>query len=131
MRLPRSTLNPNRIFLFLFGCIGVRSLFVYIAKKIDRKHLPKLGLLALIPVLGWLNIYFFNPRNTGPEVFGERIWWNQLRIVHALTYICFAIFAFQQKWFSYMPLLFDVVFGLLSWTIYHRYTLKQSIQMFI
>ena len=33
----------KRFALFLFGCIGVRSLFVYIAKTSNVQYLPYLG----------------------------------------------------------------------------------------
>ena len=109
----------KRIFLFLFGCIIVRLIFVHIAKNINAQHLPYLGALALIPVMGWLYIYFIGSRDTGPEVFGGTIWWNELRPIHAALYSLFALYAFQMKSYSYVPLLFDTLFGLASFVIYH------------
>ena len=109
----------KRIFLFLFGCIGLRTLFVYVAKNINSKYLPYLGYLALLPVIGWLYIYFIGSRPTGPEVFGGEIWWNELRVVHAALYILFAVYAIQKKPFSWMPLFGDVVFGLIAFILYH------------
>ena len=47
----------KRFLLFLIGCIGVRSLFVVIAKNIDIKYLQYLGFLALLPALGFAYIY--------------------------------------------------------------------------
>ena len=108
------------ILLFLIGCIGLRTLFVYIAKNIDNKYLPALGLLALIPVIGWLYIYFIQPRDTGFEVLGGKIWWQELRIPHAMLYALFAFYAFQKKSYSWMPLAVDVVFGLTAWYLHHR-----------
>jgi hypothetical protein len=110
----------KRIFLFLFGCIGLRTLFVYVAKNIDKKYLPQLGYLALIPVIGWLYIYFVGSRNSGPEVFGGKIWWNELRVPHAMLYTLFAIYAIQKKSFSWIPLLIDVLLGLTAFTVYHK-----------
>ena len=44
--------NLQKIFLmFLIGCIGLRSLFVIIAKYINTKYLKYLGYLALIPAI--------------------------------------------------------------------------------
>jgi hypothetical protein len=109
------------VLLFLIGCIGIRFLFVFIAKYINPVYLPYLGVLALLPVLGWGYIYFISPRNTGPEVFGGKIWWNQLRPVHMAFYLLFALFAIQKLTFAYLPLLADVIFGLISFIIYHYY----------
>lgn len=113
------TTYQKRILLFLFGCIGLRSFFVYLAKNINKQYLPYLGYLALIPVVGWLYIYFIGSRNTGPEVFGGEIWWNQLRVPHAMLYTLFAVYAIQKKNYAWLPLLVDVLFGLGSFTIYH------------
>ena len=63
----------QRIVLFLVGCIGIRSLFVIIAKYINASY------LALLPAIGFMYIYLTGSRKTGPETFGEKIWWNNLR----------------------------------------------------
>ena len=80
----------QRLLMFLFGCIGVRSLFFIIAKYIDPKYLKYLGYLALLPATGFLYIFLTGSRKTGPEVFGEKIWWNDLRPLHSLLYFLFA-----------------------------------------
>ena len=59
----------KRFALFLFGCIGVRSLFVYIAKTTNVQYLPYLGYLALLPAIGFSYIYLTGTRQTGAEVF--------------------------------------------------------------
>lgn len=109
----------KRFLLFLIGCIGVRTLFVVMAKYASQKQLFYMGALALLPALGFIIIYFTGIRSTGAEVFGEKIWWNDLRIVHAMLYILFAIYAFQNKWFAWVPLGVDVVIGLTAFIIYH------------
>ena len=109
----------KRFLLFIFGCISIRLLFLYIAKTIDNSYLPILGLLALIPAIGFFYIFFTNSRDTGPEVFGEKIWWNDLRIVHGLLYLIFAILAITRQSYAWIPLLIDVSIGLLSFLYFH------------
>ena len=111
----------KRYLMFLLGCIPTRLGFALLAKYIPTKYLPYLGILALIPAAGFLYIYFFNKRKTGAEVFGSKIWWNPLRIVHAFIYITFAIYAIQKKDYAYIPLIFDVIIGLISFLIYHNF----------
>ena len=48
----------KRFFGFLLACIPLRLLFVYIAKNISIGYLPYLGLVAVIPAIGFLIIYF-------------------------------------------------------------------------
>ena len=110
----------NRIILFLVGCIGLRTVFTLLAKYINTEYLPYLGYIALLPVLGWAYIYFIHPRDTGPEVFGGKIWWNELRPIHAMLYGLFAIYAIQKKSFAYLPLAVDTLFGLISFLTYHK-----------
>lgn len=110
----------NRILLFLFGCILIRLLLVYIAKTINKDYLPYLGILALFVAVGFIWIYLGDYRKTGLEVFGGKIWWNNLRPVHASLYILFALFALKKYKYSWVPLLVDVIVGLLSFTLYHN-----------
>ena len=109
--------NNNRLLLFIFGCIGVRSLLAYIAKIININYLPYLGYLAIIPVIGWLYIYFTGSRTTGPEVFGDKIWWNNLRPIHAILYGLFAWSAINKNNNSYIYLVIDVIVGLTAFIL--------------
>jgi len=109
----------ERILLFLIGCIGVRSLFVVIAKYINPNYLKYLGYLALLPAIGFIYIYLTGTRKTGGETFGEKIWWNDLRPIHAILYFLFAYNAIMGNKQSWIYLLIDVLFGLLSFTVHH------------
>jgi hypothetical protein len=109
----------QRILLFLIGCIGIRFLFVVIAKYIDIKYLPYLGYLALLPTIGFLYIFLTGSRKTGPETFGNKIWWNNLRPIHATLYFLFAYNAIIGNKQAWIYLLADVVFGLISFLVHH------------
>jgi hypothetical protein len=112
-------MNITQLLLFLIGCIGMRSLFVYIAYSISNTYLPYLGYLGLLPAIGFIIIYMFDLRKTGPEVFGERIWWNDLRPVHAAMYMLFSISAINKKSYAWTFLLADVTIGLISFLVHH------------
>ncbi len=109
----------KRFLLFLFGCIGTRSLFVIIAKNISINYLPYLGYLALLPAIGFMYIFLTGSRKTGGEVFGDRIWWNNLRPIHALLYALFAYNAILGRRSAWKFLLYDVLFGLTAFLYYH------------
>ena len=109
----------KRFLLFLIGCIGMRSLFVYIARATPDKYLPYLGYLAILPAIGFMTIYITGSRKTGAEVFGSKIWWNQIRPIHALLYGLFAYYAINKSNIAWWYLLIDVIFGLLSFLTYH------------
>ncbi len=109
----------KRFLLFLVGCIGVRSLLVYVSKNASMKNLQLLGYAALLPALGFAYIFLTNSRKTGGEVFGDKIWWNSLRPVHALLYALFAYFAIMKNKNAWKILALDLVIGLSSFVIYH------------
>jgi hypothetical protein len=109
----------QRVLLFLIGCIGVRFLFVIIAMYISTKYLKYLGYLALLPAIGFMYIYLTGSRKTGPEVFGEKIWWNDLRPIHSILYFLFAYNAIIGNKNAWIYLLVDVLFGLMSFLIHH------------
>ena len=109
----------QRFLMFLIGCVGIRSLFVIIAKYINTKYLKYLGYLALVPAIGFMYIYLTGSRKTGAEVFGEKIWWNNLRPIHSILYFLFAYNAIIGNKQSWIYLLVDVLFGLISFLIHH------------
>ena len=109
----------KRFVMFLVGCIGVRALLVIIAKYINIQYLKYLGYLALVPAIGFMYIFISGTRNTGAEVFGGKIWWNNLRPIHSILYFLFAYNAIMGNRDAWIFLLVDVLFGLTSFLIYH------------
>ncbi len=109
----------KRFLLFLIGCIGIRTLFVLIAKTASAYYLPILGYLALLPAIGFVYIYLTGSRQTGAEVLGEKIWWNNLRPLHAALYFLFAYNAINGNKMAYQYLMYDVVIGLGAFLAFH------------
>ena len=112
-------IEQKRLALFLFGCIGTRLLFVYVAKESGVQVLKYLGYLALLPAIGFMYIFLTGSRKTGAEVFGEKIWWNNLRPLHSLLYFIFSYNAIMGNKQSWVYLLADVTIGLTAWLVHH------------
>lgn len=109
-----------RFWLFLLGCIGSRSTFTAIAAYVPCSWLRVLGVLALLPVGGWFYLIFFGRRDTGLEVFGDRIWWVGLRPIHMLLWGFFAYLALGLCHpMAWVVLAVDTVLGLLSFLVHH------------
>jgi hypothetical protein len=113
----------KRYLLFLIGCIGLRTGLVVVAKNINKQYLPYASIPALLIGFGFLYIYFTGSRKTGGEVFGEKIWWNDIRPVHATLYLTFAYLAFVKSNVAYVPLLIDVIIGLTAFLNHHFFKL--------
>ena len=109
----------KRFLAFLFACIPARLLIAWIAKKVSNNYLPYLGLLALLPATGFLYIYLSGMRKTGGETFGQKIWWNNLRPIHAFMFYLFAYLAITKNKKAYLVLFTDAMLGLVSFLIYH------------
>jgi hypothetical protein len=112
-------MDLRRFLIFIIGCIGFRAALVYAAAKLSMTHLKYMGYLALLPVIGFFYIYLTGARATGPEVGGEKIWWNDLRPIHGTMYALFAYNAINGNPDSYLYLLADVTFGLTAFLVHH------------
>lgn len=117
-------ISVERMALFLIGCIGSRLALVWIAYWVRTRPawLAAAGWVALLPAIGFVVIWGLGLRRTGGEVLGERIWWNDLRPVHALFWGAFAVAAIGGRTWAWQILLADVMFGLGAW-VHHRLVL--------
>ena len=113
--------TQKRFLLFLFGCIGTRSLLVYLAKTDNKTYLRYMGYLSILPAVGFFYLFLTGSRQTGAEVFGDKIWWDNLRPVHGLLYLLFAYNAINGNTFAWIYLLVDVIIGLVSFLSFHYY----------
>jgi hypothetical protein len=109
----------KRFLLFLFGCIPTRLALVYLAKNIPLNWLPLLGYILLIPAFGFIYLFLSGTRKTGPETFGDKIWWNPIRPIHSIFYFMFAYNAINKIRSGWIYLLYDVIFGIISFLIFH------------
>ena len=103
---------------FLFACLGARLLLAFIAKQLNRTWLRIMGFLALVPAFGFMQLFLSGTRNH-IGAFGEKIWWNRLRPVHALLYALFAYFAITGNRKAWLFLFVDACVGLTSFLWVH------------
>lgn len=67
--------------------------------------------------LGFLYQHIKGDRKKG--AFGQIVWWSNLRIVHSVLYAISAILFFVKNKHAYVPLLLDVIIGILSFINHH------------
>lgn len=106
-------IDTKRSLLFFVGCIGSRVALTNIART-TPSALSYLAMFATAIATGFSIIYIFQLRQTGVEVFGNRIWWNNLRPVHAILWGLFAYFASQQSQNAWKLLGIDTMIGIIS-----------------
>jgi len=116
-------MDTKRIIVFLFGCILTRCILVYLAKTLDKKYLKIMGYIAIPIGLSFMYLYFVGNKTADSQLewLGDKkIWWNNLRPVHGLLYLLFALFAIKQSEYAWVFLLIDVIIGLSGWLYHHR-----------
>ena len=111
----------KRFILFLIACIGSISLLVYLAKISNKTCLMYMGYLVILPALGLLYLFFSGTRKTGAEVFGDKIWWNNLRSIHGILYYLFSYNAIIGNTNAWIYLLVYVLLGFTGFLIFHYY----------
>ena len=91
----------------------------YIAKNASVDVLWVMGVLACLQVVGFLLIYINKWRRSSFEANG-RIWWDDLRPIHAAMYMTFAAYALRNKQqYAWILLLLDAILGLGAWLAQH------------
>ena len=111
-----------RIALFLIGCMGARFGLAYYIKTDESEYKEPIAALLFIIAIGFFHIYRNNLRQTGMEVFGDEIWWNNLRPVHAMMYLLAAGLVYINHKYAYLVILADTLIGLIFFTVYHLMT---------
>ena len=102
----------NSINLFIFGCLPIRIILALIPLFIKKKWLYYYSFILFIITFSFLFLYFTNKRQNAFEA-GGHTWWAKYRIIHGLLYLIAAYYAYYQNRNAYIPLIIDVVFGLI------------------
>ena len=85
----------KKIVLFVFGCLLVRLSFALISKNINKKMLPLLGKIAIIPAIWLLVLYLGDLRQR--VALNQKVCWNNLRPLHPILYFTFAYLAMNKN----------------------------------
>ena len=117
-------MQTKRIIVFLFGCILARTILVLMAKNLNKEYLKIMGYLALPIGLSFIYLYFFGNQRADSQLewLGDKkIWWNQMRLVHGLIWLLFAVLAFTKFNYSWIILAIDTLIGLSVWILHTFY----------
>tara|TARA_B100001094_G_C18136357_1_gene775312 strand:- start:263 stop:622 length:360 start_codon:yes stop_codon:yes gene_type:complete len=111
--------KTKRMILFLSGCMGSRIGLTYMIKKNNPMYKQILLCILVITAFSFGYIYINDLRKTGVEVFGDKIWWNNLRPFHSIMYFSTAVLLYINNKYAYYPIAFDTIVGLIEFTKYH------------
>ena len=102
-------MTPETLFIF---CIITRFIIAYVAYISPTNII--LRSFSLTVGIGFMYYYLSGTRTTGPETFGKPIWWNSVRPIHSFNYILFFILSFYKPEYAFIPLVCDVLIGVLA-----------------
>jgi len=103
--------TQKRMLLFTFICIPTRIALAFAAKSVLPKYSKIVSIIAIFIAIAWIYKYFTHDSKTSRGAYGGKVWWNKMRIVHAVIFIIFAILVIQKNPNAWLLLLFDVVIG--------------------
>ena len=102
------------ILYYFMICIFVRlslAYGVYVVQKMPIRYM--FVLLYLLLSIGSLYQYRVKTRTIG--AFNNKVWWDNLRPIHALLFLCTSIGLFYKYKYSYMFLIVDTFIGVLGY----------------
>ena len=113
----------KKFIIFILGCIGCRLTLSMIAKYIMIDYLPLLAIFTIPISISFMYLYIFGNDTADRQLewLGDKkIWWNQLRPIHSITFMIFSIMAINKSQNAWLMLLLDTIFGLISWLNHHN-----------
>lgn len=109
----------NIILYFILLCIPARIIIAYLPQVLSRPHLKLYSLFIFLIGISFLYLYFSNSRLTAFEGGGVT-WWKDFRLIHGVLYITGAYYLFNEERKASIPLLMDVLLGIVLF-INHRF----------
>lgn len=103
--------SKNRVFFFLFGCIGLRLFMAYLPQILPKKYFKVMAAVVTLMGLDFLRLYFTNSRLNAFEA-GGKTWWADLRLIHGALLLTAAVYLIQGSKNASIPLLIDVLSGI-------------------
>lgn len=98
------------MYKYILLCLFTRYTIAIIIKYINIKYLPLLSLPTLIISFSFFRNYI-NYKQNDKGFFGGKVWWNNYRLIHAITFGIFSICALYKFKYSWTILLFDAILG--------------------
>tara|TARA_Y100000741_G_scaffold131724_1_gene99182 strand:- start:4901 stop:5245 length:345 start_codon:yes stop_codon:yes gene_type:complete len=99
----------NIIYIFIFACLITRFAISIFAKTININYLPFMSIFTSIISFGFLRGFIFNTPKIG--FFGNKVWWQNYRIIHSFNFGLFSLFAFCKNPNSWIILFIDACLG--------------------
>jgi hypothetical protein len=122
----------RRLVWFSVGCVCVRSLLPVAAgvlgSRDNRATLSIMGVVCLLIGLSFAIQYtWHDDKKNAHGGFGGPVWWNNMRIIHAVLYILFGFLAIGDRSYRYawVVLAVDIILSCLIVLRRHMNTIQR------
>ena len=122
-------LLQKRFIYFLGLCIPARISLALLAKYIPLKLLQIMGYFTLIAGIWFLYAFIIKPYDYAKVIKTTKVWWQDIRILHACTYITFSYLAINKQRNAWIALMIDAFIGLYAF-LFHHYTIDSYAKFF-
>ena len=112
--------NKKILFIFFFACFPVRLLLAYIVKHLSNKALIYSGYLAIVISLLFIKSYLEYKPNLSIGAFGGKVWWENMRALHASIYLLYGLLSIKKYNKSWIVLLIDAFLGAIAFSYHYR-----------
>ena len=82
-----------------------------------------MGYFTLIAGLWFLYAFIIKPYTYAKVIKTTKVWWQDIRILHACTYLVFSYLAINKQQNAWIVLMIDVFIGLYAF-LFHHYTIN-------
>ena len=108
-----------KVYLFLGICIPIRILLVFLVKDIiPDDDLKYVSIPLFLISIGFIRAMMYRQTAFESSGKGGKVWWNHMRPLHAILYLTAGILAISEPKDTWIPLLVDVVIGILAYIVY-------------
>jgi hypothetical protein len=122
----------RRLVWFSVGCVGIRSLLPVAAgvlgSRDNRVTLGIMGVVCLLIGLSFAIQYTWHDDRTNAQGgFGGPVWWNNMRVIHAVLYLLFGVLVIADRSYrsAWVVLAVDIILSCLVVLRRHMRTIQR------
>lgn len=122
--------DKYRVLLFFAGCFVVRAGFAGVAAYVGYEHIDYLwtvGIPFVVMAVFFLFKFVRSVHSKKLGFFGGEVWWKDMRLLHAVLYLTFALQAFVGQRDAWIVLAVDVLLGAMVLSNHYFFVTKKKL----
>ena len=113
-------MNKEPLHVYFALCIFIRLLLIYFAFIFLHNNIGNALFTLLYALMGISILYQYISKIRTKGAFGQYIWWDFLRPLHAVLFLCASILIYKRQDIFIWVLLLDTFIGFSAYVYYHN-----------